>query len=74
METQPPLPACSGKEGEIKGVDCLVKKLMPICPRNVMPDLEPGEEVECRVQPFCSANPGLAKGLECYEEEIDLAQ
>lgn len=68
LETQPALPVCSGKPDEIKGVDCLVGKLLPICARNVLPDLLPGEEIDCRVQPFCKDHPGLAINDECYQE------
>ena len=61
-----PLPVCNGSNG-IKGVDCRKAKLLKMCPGNMEPKLQAGEEKNCRIMKLCSANPGLAPGTECYQ-------
>jgi len=70
-ETPVELPACVGAQSPRSGT-CIKKKVKPVCPLNKFTEDQekiPLAERECRIQPFCDENPGLAVGDECFKRK-----
>jgi len=70
-ETPVELPACVGTQSPRSGT-CIKKKVKPVCPKNKFTEDQekiPLADRECRIQPFCDENPGLAVGDECFKRK-----
>jgi len=62
-EKEAALPTCTA--GQKPRTDLCIAAKVKYCPKNVLPKVIAGEEIDCVIKPLCSENPGMAVG-ECY--------